>query len=405
MIKLYKIDMDILQILNDVPATEFNTWFSQQYRRSHLESVNELCRAVLTFIEKSGVKKSSFLITYFGEATQIEMQSRYQNTARYVMRDLLLKVFYVCQQDGDDWVLAETIPKFLFSDEYTGYTLSYLFYVYGRHEKSIKTLDTIFDKVYDLGGYDEFCAGFIQLMIIAGFDKQDFSQSMLAFWEEVVANNSHKLSILPLFLLDIENQSHDYFHGRIHCYPEKDVFLDFEALRNNIEVVDVTQKEDVLYVEKAFEKWKEMWCPSIETRLFVFNHEITRKMISPEFLMNLKMDCFAGANKDEIEIVHIQPDEAFRILFGLCVLGPLNNPGSDTYFYARLKTWQSIAGFLGENEHFDLKMIEQEASKAFWAFVRAKSNWFEQQGDDHCILCLHPDRKGMGITAVSTVQS
>ncbi len=284
-------------------------------------------------------------------------------------------------------------------------TAGFVVYDFVRNGQTLFDLMKIFDEVCDNNEFGEFCVVFIQLLVIAGFDMNEFSIPIRNYWDELVENGSHVLSKLPLTLLDIERCLIKHFREPVLCYPHKEIFADFEHGVFGGKAIEITQESNRFTIEKVFEKWKEMWCPAIETRVFMFDQKIRLREISPSLLKQLNLECLKGAKKEDIQIVHLTPGEVFGVLFCLCRSGPLNNPGREYDPYARLKTWISVAGFLGESTDLDLMVIKEKANNGFWAYVNAKSDWFFDQGDDHFILCLRPDLVSLSIIAVSTVQS
>lgn len=222
--------------------------------------------------------------------------------------------------------------------------------------------------------------------------------------QDRLANVSHPLAMLPLALLDLEEDMclPSYGIGSMGvsipfgAMAEKTATNHDAGLRKR-EITETTRPERANLISAAVTNWKEESNGQVEAR--TFRAELSGAEPLATIVTQFGLECLGGANGIRVR-TDGEAKDAFTILFSAASNGGAYNSGNFSA-YGRLFAWLSLAGLVGVSADASVHDIATVARSCKWCIFDASSEWYYQVAWDIGIACFNPAHHEVAVLAAT----
>lgn len=157
---------------------------------------------------------------------------------------------------------------------------------------------------------------------------------------------------------------------------------------------------DQVAAASCVRQWEEHSNGKIEAKLIQTTSPITTSDLSAKHLLNLQLECLAGATPKDVKVDIIKPERAFAILFLAASCGGAYTSGEDGA-YGRLAAWKSLAAIVGVADNVSFDEVANAVKESGWCSFEATTEWFYNVAWDFGIVCVRPDKRHIAVLAAT----
>ncbi len=226
------------------------------------------------------------------------------------------------------------------------------------------------------------------------------------FWK-ALSEQEEPLAWLPLHRVDTEHSA-DFRRYRGGASVMHIPSSNFTGELENLTSSSLTGKLfktvplpfDQVAAARCVRQWEEHSNCKIEAKLIQTTSPITTSDLSAKHLLNLQLECLAGATPKDVKVDIIKPERAFAILFLAASCGGAYNSGEDGA-YGRLAAWKSLAAIVGVADNASFDEVANAVKQSSWCSFEATTEWFYNVAWDFGIVCVRPDKRHIAVLAAT----
>jgi hypothetical protein len=222
--------------------------------------------------------------------------------------------------------------------------------------------------------------------------------------QQRLAGAQHPLALLPLTLLDVEQDVMLPQYGigssgtSIPFGPIREQqAVNSGPLASALEATETTYPERSELISAAVMNWKDESNGKIEAR--TFRADLSNRSTLPAVLPTLGLK--SAESTDEI---HVRENavvrDAFTVLFSAASSGGAYNSGKFAA-YGRLLAWQSLAGLVGASVGVSVHDIAKSAHTCQWCLFDSPNEWYYQVAWDIGVACFNPAYREVAVLAAT----